>query len=406
MTNPMFGSIDSHSKDLQSWGTRTLFKIPAPCLPRFEKELAKLSKRSEKLTGFAITHAVIGRETKNHGTPSELVIYDVFLLADTPVIDGWVFVARIDHSNETGNIVRTVPNLTCEIPEVYRTASPDCDHCKMKRKRRDTFVLWNPETNEFQQVGSSCLIDFFGHDPYKIARLAEMLGFATEIAAANQDFDESSISLADRRWINVEDFLGYVAMTIRTRGWVSGGMAFRDDALVATRVVAFGLMMDNNERPSADDTLIARNALEWARDLAMQDDLNDYLHNINVVAGSTYCEHRSLGLAASIVPAYQRSCVPTRAKSETWIGEPGKKIRGRVVVERAMVFDTMYGRKTMYIFRTDSGAVIKWSTTVSAGLSVGETVVLSGKVKDHETYKGEKQTTVTHCSFDREMAHG
>jgi hypothetical protein len=281
---------------------RTIYVIPEANFARFEKEMGKLSRRSERLIGKKITPVVFDSKMVLDADDKPLYrAIRVYLTAEMPVVDGWTFVARLDHSNETGNVIRRVPNLACDIPDFYRDCAPNCDHCKVRRMRRDTFLLRNNDSGVFQQVGSTCLTDFFGHDPYKIAKLAEMLGYATEAAQAAETIGEAS--LRDNRWVHMETYLTHVAATVRQRGWVSGKAAYENRSLTATRETAFQAMQSEAE-VTAEDSRLVEEALDWARNLADKPVKSDYEHNVGVVAEALYIEPRSLGIAASIVGVY------------------------------------------------------------------------------------------------------
>lgn len=282
---------------------RTLFNIPSENYSKFEKMMAKLSKRSEKLIGLPITPVVFGYEMQEIAGHQHKV-YQVYLTAETPKIDGWTFVARLDHSNETGNIIRMVPNTGITLPETYRHCSPNCDHCRIRRLRRDTFVIHNDETGEFKQVGSSCLVDFFGHDPSKIAKLAEILGYAWEGAKAASE-DHSGLN--DHRWLGVEEYLGHVACMIRHHGWTSASMAHEDANLISTKEMALNNMYNNRMVVSDGDMKLASDALEWARSLSSKNNMSDFEHNILMVADAEMIEFRSAGLAAAIVGVYWKN---------------------------------------------------------------------------------------------------
>lgn len=277
---------------------RTLFEIPASNMPKFEEQIAKLSKKSVKLIGSEIRPFTFSHEDRKLSDGLTHRVYTVMLTAELPVLNGWTFVARLDHSNDTGTIVRMVPNAG-ELPAQYRnTASTTCDHCGHKRYRRDTFVVRHDETNEYKQVGSTCLKDFFGHDPYKIAKLAELLGYAYECGKGGEHYVGG-----DMRWTDVEEFCGYAAMAVRLYGWVSAKAAYANSFLTSTKVTATELMLSGKKLEDADKAL-AIASLEWAISLREKATLSDYEHNINVVAGATMIEYRSTGLAASIVGVF------------------------------------------------------------------------------------------------------
>jgi hypothetical protein len=62
-------------------------------------------------------------------------VYSVMLTAEAPRLNGWTFVARLDHANETGTIVRMVPNVGVELPVSFRHAATKCDYGDFLRAR-------------------------------------------------------------------------------------------------------------------------------------------------------------------------------------------------------------------------------------------------------------------------------
>lgn len=281
------------------------FYIPTANFAKFEKEIAKLSRRAEKLIGKTIRPVVYGHCKEEIATGVFIDITEVYLDAEVPVLNGWTFCARIDHSNDIGNVIRTVPNLSGSLPGRFRTAAADCQHCNVRRMRRDTYVVRNDETGEFKQIGTTCLKDFFGHDPFAVAKMAEILGYANEVARASTERGEAA--LADRRWVNLEDYLAHTATVVREFGWVSAAAARENTALRATRDRAFCSMAGHEGEPTAEDVALAERALEWARGLEAQEVKTDFVHNVLVIANAAYIEERSMGIAAAIVGIYHQN---------------------------------------------------------------------------------------------------
>jgi hypothetical protein len=317
---PVLHSLDEQDEVIGLDGERTIYNIPEANYPRFEQQIAKLSKKSVKMIGLPILPVAIGYDIVKDAMENERKIIQVYLQADTPKLAGYTFIARLDHSNDTGNIIRPVPNLGVEIPAAFRTAAPNCDHCGHKRKRRDTFLIRKDETGEFVQVGSTCLADFLGHDPYKIARLAEYLGYAVEAARGNEDYDEQEErKLNNRRTINLDDYLVLCAKAVLQYGWVSSKAAreseekafdeqSRAKILIATRDQAEYIRQkaryDAGLRTVTDEERqLVDAAVEWAQGLA-EDPKSEYEHNVAVIANALYIEPRSCGLAASIVGVF------------------------------------------------------------------------------------------------------
>lgn len=285
---------------------RTVFHIPEANMPRLEREIAKLSKKAEKFGGWSFDPLIIGFSYRDLPNGQKTKVYEVNLDVDTIKMGDWTFVARIDHSQETGNIIRTVPNVGIDVETRFRHSHPDCEHCNHKRLRRDTFVLFNNENGEMKQVGSTCLSDFLGHDARNIGRIAEYASYAHELARAVES-DPVGQTLQDRRYVDLHDYLSHCAAMVRTRGWVSGKMAYENDFLTSTRNDALDNLHRKMVEVTEEDHAVAEAALAWAQSFGDKKVLNDYEHNVLVIANSPVIEFRACGIAASIVGVYLRN---------------------------------------------------------------------------------------------------
>lgn len=284
---------------------RQVFLVPEGNYGKLVEQIEKLSKRVKRFGGSIMRPFVVGyRDDEATGGNLLEVVLDVGKVA----IEGWTFVAKLDHSQETGTIVRALPNTGIEIPTGYRTAAPDCDHCGHRRQRRDTYVLRHDD-GSFKQVGSTCLSDFLGVDAAFLGRLAECYSYAAEAASSG-----GGSGMHDRRYIILDEFLAHTAAIIRTQGWVSGGYAYKA-GVSSTRELAIENMFPTSYQtrhgfvvPVTDaDRDFAAAARDWAISLEEKETLSDYESNILVIAKAIVIEHRSLGLAASIVGCHHRN---------------------------------------------------------------------------------------------------
>lgn len=350
---------------------RTLFEIPAENMAKFEAQIAKLSKKSVKLIGQEIRPFTFSHEEKTLADGHTHRVYTVMLTAEVPVLNGWTFVARLDHSNDTGTIIRMVPNAGA-LPERYRHATNTrCDHCNVARYRRDTFVVRNDETGEFKQVGSTCLKDFFGHDPYKIAKLAELLGYAYECGRAANEWGVEGLNPHDYRWISVEEFAVAAAKAVLKHGWVSGKAAYEDATLTATREHAWAYYGSRAAEITDEERVLAAEALNWASSLRDKDTLSDYEHNITVIADATMMEPRSAGLCASIVGVYFNNKV--RAEQGSKVVEVGN-FRGVIDLMKIGASELKYPKIRMAL---PDGQPIAISVTAS-GANAGSVNITDG----------------------------
>lgn len=275
---------------------RTTFLVPESNYARLEKEVARLSRKAEKFEGWSFAPLITGMVYRDNPNGTQTCFYEVNLDVAPIRYGNWTFVARIDHSNETGNIIRSVPN--CEpIDERFRHSAPDCQHCNHRRKRRDTFVLRN-ESGEMIQVGSTCLIDFLGHNAADLGRIAELAGYVLEFTRHSEIENDN-----DYRYVDLMTFLTHSAAMVRQHGWVLGSVAYNNPTMTSTKSRALTSML-SCDPVTEQDAELAEKALEWARGFENIPTLSDYQHNVLVIANASVIEPRSCGIAASIVGVY------------------------------------------------------------------------------------------------------
>lgn len=361
------------------------------------------------------------------------------LTGETPRLNGWRFIATLQHLDGE-NIVRCLPNE--EIPPSYRTRGSMCDHCRANRRRNDTYILRH-EDGRLMQVGSSCIRDFLGgDDAAMIAAKAEILALAASVAG---DEGDESFGGSGPLETLIAEYLPVVAWCVRVEGWKSRTVA-REQGGEATANRAWTLLTDAKARlkaqcePTAEDIATAASAEAWAESLtdeAVNSSKSDYLHNLRATARTGLVSFRTAGIVASTVTAYQRHIGQERAKVERaarpsldiHVGTIGAKVtfglppktgkKGQPLKNSPTVlssepltldfvagYEGAYGYVSILKFKTSEGASLVWKSTGDSGIGradVGKQFTLSGTIKSHDTYKGEKQTALTRCDV-REVA--
>lgn len=370
------------------------FDIPEGGLEWFKDKMAKLAKRADKLTGAKLFMTVVGyhREEDRNSKFYNHKIYEVFVAFPEPKLNGWEFVAQIDHANEIGNIIRSIG--TRELPDRYRGTDPICEHCGYKRRRRDTFVVFHEEDGIHRQVGRSCLKDFLGHgDAEKWAKVAELIAGIGEIARTSYGMGYSG-ALEDRRWFDTEAYCAAAAQAVLDKGWISRKLA-DERGMRPTSAIAWDIFY--GERKISQEALeLAEKALDHARTADQRGEMSDYVHNCYVVANSEAMEHRSAGIAASIVGVYYQN---NRRKAATgvsaWQGTPGQRIEKNVTLE--IVSACVNGSSVRHVFKDDAGNVYLWfASGDSLGAYRGKDLRIKARVKAHNEFRGVKQTLVNH----------
>lgn len=222
------------------------YKVPEGNMLELRAKLEKLGRKAARLGLPPITMAEVGTDEVPYivrgdsrrkaspadmaaAKPGELVYFrfvTVQVTGTTPRLAGWEFVATLQHLTDgegvAMNMLRTVPGFNGQLPEKYRTASPEnCDHCqKAIKTRKETFIV-RSEDGTWKQVGRNCTQDFLGgKDPQKVAAALEMW---LSVGDTVDSFGEG-MGGGEYRF-GIEEFLAVTAAMVRVDGWLSRSRA-------------------------------------------------------------------------------------------------------------------------------------------------------------------------------------
>jgi hypothetical protein len=422
-----------------------VYEIPAENMPGLMHKLGQLSKKSQRIMGkpitlnvidevktpYMITNAVTHQSIQaidNDGNLCWDITYKVTIDAENPKINGWTFVATIDHSATAGNVIRVAPNANCEVPAKYRTIGPVCEHCSKIRSRRDTFLLRSDATGEFKQIGRQCIRDFIGYDVEQMVGMAEIVVNAVP-SDSDADGDWAG-GVANRHYIRVSTYLAHVSALIRAQGWIGrklasdqGGGATCDTALT-NMFPPRGNTTFKRIALTDKDFETAAGAIEWAAKLPGK---NVFDHNLSVLAKAGTIEYRSIGIVAWMVPGFFRATERAYASaqrraamnltSSQYVGPIGAKIgtkSGQTIKPFEAIlygfysFSNQFGPTYIFRFQGDDGNVYIWKASGRESLDLGgadaknrvRVRISGGTVKKHEEYEGVKQTYLTRCKVE------
>lgn len=344
---------------------------------------------------------------------------EVEVFGEAPKFDGWTFAATLERlvDERDGkqllggvNLVRSILDGV-DLPEHFRTEPPKCDHCKLSRYRKDTFVMMH-EDGRFVQVGRQCIKDFLGHNsPENIAALAQFL------AELEGELDE-------------DEFGGYGARVFADELDVVLAFAVREVAENGYRPKSSGVPPFTSENVHdmvhpTPDLIKAKGRpapptdeeLEKARAIiayfAALEPKSDFEHNVSAIARAGIVGAKHYGYAVSLVCAYERAMGreavrkaerAARAASD-FFGEVGKRETFKLTVTKVIDFDGAYGTQHLHLFADEVGNVAKWMTN-SQRLEVGTTYEVKATVKKHDEYKGTKQTVLSRCKATEAPVEG
>lgn len=122
--------------------------------------------------------------------------YTLSLKGEPPHVDGYEFIARLEHTSE-GNFIYTSPHSSVpNLPTEFKTAVQHCDVCHTNRDRNDTFVvkMINDDPKRFPDkkagdllvVGRNCLSRFMPG-----VSIAGLVAYTNMIEATQYDVKEA-----------------------------------------------------------------------------------------------------------------------------------------------------------------------------------------------------------------------
>lgn len=413
------------------------YLIPEGNWEALTSRLEKLTRRAKKLGRQTPTINIIAErdEVDNKGRVARF--FEISINSEPIAVNGWTFVASIDISDdpEVGRVINRVPGVLTDtdLPVEYRSATDYCEHCQMNRRRNTVFILFNDAEGIWKQVGRNCLGQFLGGiDPENVVRSMEML----------IDFDaicSGYYGSAACERLDLQSALSLTGFVIKNHGWMSRSKARerRENGELGVFATA-DIIEDMYFKPERDwsstiknlvfdwECLIknpqdsekveatpgskvcydiqAEEAIAWIRGQNV-DDLNDYLYNLFTVCKSETFLKKHLGIAVSLLIAYQNSIGrleklkedAEKKKALQHVGVIGKRETMELKVRDIKYWNNNFGVTTAVFFEDSSGNRLIWKASRDPELDKDNFYQITGKIKAHSEYNGTKQTELSHC---------
>ena len=280
-------------------------------------------------------------------------------------------------------------------------------------------------TDEFKQVGNSCLKDFtFGMSVANAAFFASLKDIFED--AANQSIGSCGWY---QKYFSTMEILKFTAETIRHFGY-SKGSKFGDST--RERTLDFFHVWHGDTRymeekevdhikdqmreigfnPESEEAIhMVKDAVEW---LDKQDAKNDYMHNLKTVAELDYTTYSRFGILVSLFPTWNKDLeIQAQRKAEMEAGKVSEhigQIGDRVTVDVQSVkcitsWESSYNGyslTTTYVWKIVDvkGNVFTWKTSKWIDED-NLPKAIKGTVKEHKVFREIKQTELTRCTIIR-----
>lgn len=391
-----------------------MYLIPTENMESFEKKIARIRRKAERAkVDFSYKRLEpIQKETDLPGVTVECVP----VMVECKIhYENWVVIAVLEHQ-PYGNLVHLVegewrPGKELKLPEKYKTAQSYCDHCNTMRARNKTVVLYNTETKEFKQVGTTCLKEYTsGIDADMIAAFEECTKEPTEFMG----FTSHS-----KWYVDMKNFLSGVVAASSLYGYISKSKAREINEnnnktiVEATCDLTIRLMSSKNVEEDwkniykSDDTnTFVEEALEWIQN--MDADNNSYFENLKVICSNELVELKHIGYAASLIANYQKHLLAEKKKKEAekqnemyhYYRNVDDKISLQGNLACVANYDTQFG--TMYVYKMiQSSCIFVWKTSKYLGIDdSGKEAMITGKIKEQSEFRGVRQNVLTRCRVE------
>jgi hypothetical protein len=152
--------------------------------------------------------------------------------------------------------------------------------------------------------------------------------------------------------------------------------------------------------PSKADAEHAATIRLWAANLNAEGD--QFLGNLKVALAGDTCENRDFGLICAAYMAHDKAVgdpmtkAPVAGVKNEYFGTVGKReVFEALTVTEFRHRETDYGTSTIIKYRDTEGRVAVWFASGSIDPVVGEVVKVKATVKNHDEYKGLRQTILS-----------
>jgi hypothetical protein len=391
-----------------------IYWVVSEKLDRLDELIKKYTKKAQRMGLPAPSYTIVGQETlqvrevdtryeTQYSRPAGYFVEftRLYVEGDAPTFKGWEFLATIKPiAGSDKALLLTVPDV--ELPAKVRNAlvaNPyKCDHCKKSRRRNETFALYNEEEGVYKQVGRSCIKDFLGHkSPQDIAAYFGFFKTIHEELEKDPDIEGSggSIPLV----VRTDAFFAQVYKDWKDLGGYEKGLGMR-------AVMAF---WDRKLKPDYSDSDLAKSKEIRAWILERLNEKNEnaltgYEYNVKTALESPYLGRKEVNIAGSAIIMYERTVGrPGEEKEEKkesqWIGEVRDKLSLTVTCVKTKWIESMYGTSQLCIFLDDEGNELKWFNSGRTEAEIDTRYHLTGTIKKHEDYRGQKSTLLTRCKI-------
>lgn len=359
-----------------------------------------ITESPDKVFVFEPTFVTWNRRDKTQVRPSDTtaICYDVEVVGDPVKLGDYTVIGKVELHLDKPVFLSFGEQ---EIRPLW-DGTFNCEHCEHNRRRNSVFII-KSEKDGVKQVGSACVKDYTGLDISAVLHMTKLMKELDEI----YEMDPKP-----HLYIPVRYFLALTIRDIREYGYKSrkdNPGTCTADAVLHSYSDPLHLIKPEDSHFKQADTVIA-----WVKENADQyTERSEFWYNLMTIAKEEVFDPKFAGYLAYLPVAYAKEMdkldelkkrESNRAQSE-YVGTVKERFETQVTVKRVAEFDTEYGLMRIIVLLDLDGNILVWKTSTGYDLAnyyydnldSGLTHIFKIKatVKEHQEYKGAKQTAIT-----------
>ena len=382
------------------------FAIITSRVADLEKTIAKYNRKAIKIN-CAPLELIIGESFTEKFTQyngySQSTQYisktNVTVIGSIPNIPGYIIAAVIDH-----NPIDIVHSYI-EIPNHFRNRGSYCDHCNSMRNRNKTIILKNTDTNEFIQVGSTCLKDYLNRD------VSQELGYLTWVDVIVKDYSDDYEYINSGRYIPEFSTIQVIANSIRmieSFGFVKTQDENLERGKWSTKSELMNYYFPNKYKASEiienynnkfksgieEATEKAQLVMDW---IANNNSNSEFILNLKAMITRESVPSKYFGYIAGAVASYNREMDNSKTiiiNNSYLPDNPGTKVTLKVKLDSIQSISSYYGTSYLHKWTDSENRRIAWFCSGKAmdNSLIGTEMTIMGTIKERKEFNNQKTT--------------
>ena len=389
------------------------YKIWKCLIDDVEKELKRVQRKCSKYN--CKFNYEIHKDDIIEQVNGKTFIFNIVDVEGKAIINDYQLVG-ISEYTKNGNIMHKVGEE--EIPKRFYNTDNYCEHCNRKRARKQLFLIKNIKTNEYKQVGKSCVKLYT--NGIEANRYLEIASCYHLLEDYNEDIPSDYESYENYNPLRkIDDVLNLAIMIIDKLGYISTNNYYNGLEDTSTKhlvqLAFIDIDMLNKETESKFNVKFTQDDYEQDRTKEIKaikeyysslNNNDDYTHNVKVLLKNGYIENNQIGYICYLPIGYRKEIERQENNkidiNPQYYGEVGKRYKNIKIdnIKLLSSYNNCYGSVYVYQIISDDYIFI-WKTSkyYDYDMELKRFSKIDMTIKEQSEYKGTKQNIITRCKL-------